>query len=71
MLPVMVYIHGGGYAFGNGNEEGAALVDNGVIFVSVNYRLSALGFLTLGNALVSGNQGLKDQGREINKRTRA
>ena len=66
--PVYVYIHGGGFATGSGAEimfDGTSLAKRGVIVVTFNYRLGALGFLTL-NALkeesgVTGNYGLMDQ----------
>ncbi|MDA8140605.1 MAG: carboxylesterase family protein [Desulfobacteraceae bacterium] len=63
--PVMVWIHGGALIIGSGSEPGydlPALVNDGVIVVTLNYRLGALGFLT--NAALgddSGNYGLKDQ----------
>lgn len=46
-LPVMVWIHGGGFVFGSGafpNFSGSSFTDKGVILVSVNYRLGRLGF---------------------------
>lgn len=44
----MVWIHGGAYTGGSGNRySGAPLsVMGGVIVVTINYRLGALGFLT-------------------------
>ena len=60
-LPVMTFVHGGGFTFGNGNVDPAPLLRNGVIVVSMNYRLGMLGFMNLDNRLISGNQGLKDQ----------
>ncbi|XP_024868450.1 esterase FE4-like isoform X1 [Temnothorax curvispinosus] len=62
--PVMVWIHGGGYVLGSGNDTHKRfdyLVKKDVILVSVNYRLGALGFLNLDHEVASGNQGLKDQ----------
>ena len=47
-LPVMVWIHGGGFVVGSGAEpryDGARLAARGVVVVSVNHRLNALGFL--------------------------
>ena len=47
-LPVMVWVHGGAYSVGSSREiryQGEVLVRRGVIFVSMNYRLGALGFL--------------------------
>lgn len=62
-LPVMVWVHGGG------NRAGGAMgtiyspiVKRGIVLVSIQYRLSALGFLShpaLGKT--SGNYGLMDQ----------
>ena len=70
--PVMVWLHGGGFTTGNGSSalfEGRHLAARGVVVVTVNYRLGALGFL--GHpALVDaadgdgggwGNWGLHDQ----------
>ena len=37
------------------------IVDEDVVLVAMNYRLHALGFLSFGNNLVSGNMGLRDQ----------
>jgi para-nitrobenzyl esterase len=69
--PVMVWVHGGGFLIGSANElqyDGSELAKSqDVIVVSMNYRLSYLGFLTLpqfdGLAphTVNGNQGLLDQ----------
>ena len=45
-LPVMVFIHGGGYFLGSSATplyDGAALTRRGCVYVSVNYRLGALG----------------------------
>jgi para-nitrobenzyl esterase len=66
-LPVMVWIHGGALVVGESNDYNpAALVRHGVIVVTINYRLGALGFLAHpalagrpGGA--SGNYGLMDQ----------
>jgi para-nitrobenzyl esterase len=47
-LPVMVWIHGGGFAFGSGSQalyNSPELVRRGVVVVTFNYRLGALGFL--------------------------
>ncbi|MEU0569287.1 carboxylesterase family protein [Nonomuraea sp. NPDC005983] len=44
--PVMVWIHGGGYLYGAGSEDGfdgARLASRGVTVVTVNYRLGAFG----------------------------
>jgi para-nitrobenzyl esterase len=47
-LPVFFWIHGGGFAVGSGAEpryDGARLAAKGVVVVTVNHRLNALGFL--------------------------
>jgi para-nitrobenzyl esterase len=60
--PVMVWIHGG--AFVNGSNavpvyDGSAFARDGVVLVSVNYRLGAEGFLRLPGG--ETNLGLRDQ----------
>jgi para-nitrobenzyl esterase len=65
-LPVMVFIHGGAFVTGTANDplfDGGRLAQAGLIVVTVNYRLGALGWLT-HPALSdggSGNYGLMDQ----------
>ena len=68
-LPVMLWIHGGGYTGGagsNGIYEGTNLAARGVVLVSINYRLNVFGFYA-HPALsaesphgASGNYGLLD-----------
>ncbi|WP_394841092.1 carboxylesterase family protein [Pendulispora brunnea] len=65
--PVMVWIHGGSFAYERGGEEAAVLARRGVVVVTFNYRLGLLGFLA-HPALTkesphhaSGNYGLLDQ----------
>ncbi|QUS55720.1 carboxylesterase family protein [Pseudovibrio brasiliensis] len=82
-LPVMVFIHGGGFISGSSSAayppnfpdkstqkvlyDGTTFAsEQGVILVTINYRLGALGFLDLGptgtsDAKVGGNYGLQDQ----------
>ena len=61
-LPVMVWFHGGGFTSGQASMYGPEhLLDKDVILVTVNYRLGPLGFFTLGNEEVPGNQGMWDQ----------
>ncbi|XP_053613793.1 carboxylic ester hydrolase [Plodia interpunctella] len=63
-LAVMVWIHGGAFAVGSGNSflyGPDHLVGAGVVLVTLNYRLGALGFLSLETEEVPGNMGLKDQ----------
>lgn len=67
--PVMVWLHGGGFAAGSGQElpgyDGASLARKGdVVVVTLNHRLNVLGFLDLSDFgpeyAVSGNAGLLD-----------
>ncbi|BBZ52309.1 carboxylesterase/lipase family protein [Mycobacterium heidelbergense] len=56
-LPVMVFIHGGGYILGSSATplyDGAALARRGCVYVSVNYRLGALGCLDLSSLSTAG-----------------
>ena len=62
-LPVMVWIHGGSFTTGSGNIYDASLLarEQGLMVVTLNYRLGALGFLAapaLGPQ--SGNYALRD-----------
>jgi para-nitrobenzyl esterase len=65
-LPVFVWIHGGGFTSGAGRDyDPLKLAAEGIVVVTVNYRLGALGFLS-HPALASpggssGNYGLMDQ----------
>ncbi|KAF2847030.1 alpha/beta-hydrolase [Plenodomus tracheiphilus IPT5] len=62
---VMVWVHGGGFTSGTASDttfDGSALASRGdVVAVTINYRLSTLGFLALENTTISGNYGLQDQ----------
>ncbi len=69
-LPVAFWIHGGGYGGGNGGEmefDGEAFCREGVILVTINYRLGLLGFMAHpwlsaeSGQQVSGNYGILDQ----------
>uniref|UniRef100_A0A1Q3FHV4 Carboxylic ester hydrolase n=1 Tax=Culex tarsalis TaxID=7177 RepID=A0A1Q3FHV4_CULTA len=63
-LPVMVWIHGGGFNMGSGNTVAYCpdyLVQEGVVVVTFNYRLGPLGFMYFPAAGIHGNMGLKDQ----------
>lgn len=42
-LPVMVWIHGGAFVGGSGNTSGDGFAKQGVILVTINYRLGRLG----------------------------
>ncbi|KAL7288910.1 hypothetical protein TKK_0016877 [Trichogramma kaykai] len=61
--PVMVFIHGGAFLFGSGDDTiyGADyLLRKDIVLVTLNYRLGVLGFLNLEDEFAPGNQGLKD-----------
>jgi len=67
-LPVLVYIHGGGFTGGCGHEkhfDGPVWPSHGIIGVTLNYRLGPMGFVTLPElkeeAGFTGNYGLYDQ----------
>ena len=69
-LPVMVWIHGGGFSSGSAHDllyEGTDFAANGVVLVNINYRLGALGFLAspeMGAEDANGrfgNYGILDQ----------
>jgi para-nitrobenzyl esterase len=68
-LPVMVWIHGGAFTVGSGSAyDGSVLAEKyGLVVVTINYRLGALGFLALagldtaGKGDRSGNYALLDQ----------
>lgn len=62
-LPVAVLIHGGGLQLGSGQMDFLGpelIVQDNIIWVSLNYRLSAFGFLNSGDRHSPGNFGLKD-----------
>lgn len=68
-LPVLVWIHGGGYGSGAASVpvyDGSRLAARGVVVVSINYRLGVFGFLSHpalsaeSSQKVSGNYGLLD-----------
>ena len=69
-LPVMVWLHGGSNRVGSGAEpgyDGALLALNGVVVVTINYRLGIMGFFAHPELTAesphhtSGNYGLLDQ----------
>ncbi|MEW2389224.1 carboxylesterase family protein [Streptomyces venezuelae] len=60
-LPVMVFVHGGGFVAGSTRAalyDGSAFARDGVVLVSLNYRLGIAGFLDLPGA--PANRGLLD-----------
>ncbi len=69
-LPVMVWIYGGGFVAGTTSEarqDGTYLAQQGVIVVSMNYRLGVFGFMVHPELAkesghnAAGNYGLMDQ----------
>jgi para-nitrobenzyl esterase len=69
-LPVMVWIHGGGYYGGTAAQplfDGGNLAKHGAVVVTLNYRLGIFGFFSHPGLSaespdgVSGNQGIQDQ----------
>ena len=63
-LPVMVYIHGGGFTVGSGSLsllDPANILDNDVILVTINYRLGPLGYAAVAPRSAGLNWGMKDQ----------
>lgn len=69
-LPVLVFVHGGGFVEGSGSVavyDGANLARKGLVVVTINYRLGTLGFFAHPELTAeseqnaSGNYGLLDQ----------
>jgi hypothetical protein len=68
-LPILVWIHGGGFLNGGSSApmfDGSALARQGLVAVSLNYRLGRLGFfmhpaLTATGEEAAGNYGFLDQ----------
>ncbi len=74
-LPVMVWLHGGSNTVGSGTQstyDGVSLTRHGVLLVTLNYRLGAMGFLSHPELTresphhSSGNYGLLDQLAALN-----
>ncbi|XP_053679140.1 juvenile hormone esterase-like [Anopheles nili] len=64
LYPVMVFVHGGSFMAGHGENDIHGvdlLIDSEVLVVTFNYRLKVLGFLKAEAYNMSGNYGLKDQ----------
>lgn len=66
-LPVLAWIHGGGFATGSANQNnGTNFAKNGIVYVSIEYRTGTLGFLAHPELSaenekgISGNYGLMD-----------
>ncbi|CAH1962614.1 unnamed protein product [Acanthoscelides obtectus] len=71
-LPVLFWIHGGGFQFGSGTHmflgigflelyDPGLFIDENIVVVTINYRLGALGFLTTEDEVIPPNLGLRDQ----------
>jgi len=63
-LPVMVFIHGGGFVNGTSSlatYEGSWLASKGIVLVTINYRLGQFGFLSIPDTEIKGNYGIYDQ----------
>lgn len=66
-LPVFVMIHGGGFSTGSYSGTQESFVKEGIIYVSIEYRLGALGFMAHPELSkesadgISGNYGIYDQ----------
>ena len=61
-LPVLFYIHGGGYEYGTALTYPSDLLAlHGLVVVVIQYRLGPFGFLTTGDSAAPGNFGMLDQ----------
>nr|AAA28515.1 esterase-5B [Drosophila pseudoobscura] len=62
-FPVVAQIHGGAFMFGGASQNGHEnfMREGNLILVKISYRLGPLGFVSTGDADLSGNFGLKDQ----------
>ncbi|KAK5650359.1 hypothetical protein RI129_001388 [Pyrocoelia pectoralis] len=64
LLPVMVWIHGGAYVYGDSKYTSYGpdfLINENVMVVTLNYRLGVFGFLSTEDDIAPGNYGIKDQ----------
>ncbi|OBT54867.1 hypothetical protein VE04_03758 [Pseudogymnoascus sp. 24MN13] len=64
--PVLVWIHGGGYGYGDASQDMTEIIaanNNGFVVVALQYRLGAFGFLSSAEVKSKGvvNAGLLDQ----------
>lgn len=73
-LPVLVYFYGGGFIAGDGSEpryDGERMAQQGIVVVTLNYRLGIFGFLAHPELSAesphgaSGNYGLLDQAQAL------
>ena len=61
--PVMVWLHGGGFAYGSGAwpiYDGASLATQDVVVVTLNHRLNVFGYADIDGVHGSGNAGMMD-----------
>jgi len=60
--PVLFYIHGGAFIFGDTTRmTGEYLMEEDIVLVTIQYRLGPLGWLTTADPSAPGNYGLHDQ----------
>ncbi|KAK5643962.1 hypothetical protein RI129_007807 [Pyrocoelia pectoralis] len=61
-LPVLVWIHGGGFTYASRQQLGPdTFMEESVVVVQIEYRLNVFGFLSTQDEYAMGNAGLKDQ----------
>lgn len=66
-LPVLVWIHGGGYRRGSANQYGTGhLVDKKVVVVTVQYRLGSMGYMSSAAPQLPGNVAMFDMAVAMN-----
>jgi carboxylesterase type B len=65
LRPVLFWIHGGGFTGGTGSDQssdgGDLASKEDLVVVTINYRLSTLGFLAIPGTDIKGNYGIADQ----------
>jgi len=75
LRPVLIWIHGGGLTGGSGSAldtDGGQLASReDIVTVTLNYRLSTLGFLAVPGTDVTGNYGIADQSLALQVRVRS
>ncbi|KAI6207332.1 Carboxylic ester hydrolase [Aphelenchoides fujianensis] len=64
--PVLVFIHGGGFCSGSASQFGYEnvsdnFVSQGIVVITLQYRLGMMGFFSTGDKEMPGNMGLWDQ----------